>query len=308
MWFIGFVALILFLLVFDFNSMNREDHVIEMKEALKQTGFWIAVSVVFGLFVFWTRGLDAGSQWFTAYIIEKSLSVDNLFVFLAIFTYFKVAGEYQHKILYYGIAGAIALRAICICGGVALLHWFHPLIYFFGGILLYTAWKVGFTDSDSEEEFDRTAWARWLTKTFRFDFEEKPYSRGRFITHILKDNKVITYGTKLLFVLLIVEATDLLFATDSIPAALACSPDSFIVFTSNIFAVLGLRSLFFALSALMGRFQFLKYGVSLVLALIGIKMIGSNFIDLPMSVWLMAVAGILGTSVAVSIAVPETEN
>ena len=244
--------------------------------------------------------LDLLSQYLMSYLCELSLSIDNLFVFVAIFEYFKIQSEYQYKCLYTGIVGAMVLRAICIVGGVWLLQAMHPLIYLLGGLLIFTAYKV-FKGGDNDEEFDKTPWAQWLQKHFAFDFSDTPHSRGKFITHRLTNtgfqDVIKTAGTKLLFALLVIEFTDLIFATDSIPAALGCSSDPFIVYTSNIMAVLGLRSLFFALQALMDKLTYLKYGISIVLFMIGIKMVLSDLFCPPTWIWLAATGVILTISV-----------
>ncbi len=310
-----FFALIAVLLFIDLSS-HKEDKAIAIPEALKQSALWIGLSCLFGAGLWHFMGAARGAEFFTAYIIEKSLSVDNLFVFLAIFTYFNIADKYQHKVLYWGIIGAVVLRFIAIAGGVSLLHTFHWLTYVFGAILLYTSYKVAFAEGDGEVAFDQTWFAKWLNKHFMFNWEEPERSNGHFwfkehatVWNASKGlpQEVGFWFTKLFFVLVIIEATDLLFATDSIPAALACSDSAFVIFSSNIFAVLGLRSLYFALSSLMDKFEFLKYGVSAVLALIGLKMVLASVFVAPTFLWLAVVAIILTSSVLASMWIPKHE-
>lgn len=274
-------------------------HKIELREAVVQSAFWVSVSALFGMGVWALLGAQSGSEWFMAYITEKSLSVDNLLVFIAIFSFFRIPDKWQHEVLYWGILVAVLLRGVCIFGGVTLLASMHWLTYVFGAVLLWTSRKV-LADSDSSEDFDNGPVALWLRKYWRFDMSERSVDTGKFLVKSLVDERVVTYGTRLLFALWILETTDLLFATDSLPAALGCSHSAFIVFSSNIFAVLGLRSLYFCVSGLIDRLQYLKYGVSAVLVLISLKMLLSDIVTVPTIWWLSGVALVLGSSIVLS--------
>lgn len=295
------------LLIYDLVLVSRKPTP-SMREAILQSVGWVLVSCVFGAVFTALNGGEVGTQWFTAYFIEKTLSIDNLFVFLAIFQYFHIQHNFQQKVLYFSIIAAMVLRAVCIVFGVTLLENFQAVVYVFGVLLVYTAVRLCRDDAETEK-FDQTPWARFLIKHFRFDLAERQMGAGKFFCHAIQDDglrsKVVTYGTRLLFVLLVVAATDLLFATDSIPAALACSSDPYVVYSSNLFAVLGLRSLFFALSGLMSKFGYLKYGIAAVLALVGIKMLLTNIVTLPMVTWLFVVVGIIAISIAASLTFPK---
>ncbi len=273
--------------------MHKRPHAIKVKEALWQSAFWISLAVLFGIGVFFVKGQQSALEFFAAYLIEESLSVDNLFVFILIFQYFRVPDQYQHKILFWGILGALVMRAFFITAGLFLINKFHFIIYIFGAFLLYTGLKMAF-EKEKEMHPEKNPVLKLVTKMFPVAPNAE---NGRFILKI--DGK--TFITPLFVALICVELTDLVFAMDSIPAVLAISKDSFIVYTSNIFAILGLRSLYFALAGVIKMFEYLKFGLSAVLAFIGVKMLISHYYHIPIGISLGVVAGLIGVSILVSI-------
>lgn len=265
-----------------------------MQKAIKESVFYILISIIFGGLIYALCGTNAGNEWFTAYIIEKSLSVDNLFVMYLIFSYFQTPEALQHKCLFWGIIGVLVLRGICIIGGVSLLNAFHWLIYPLGALLLYSGVKIYFTgDNDSEEIHENK-----IVKFFRNHFS---------VIDKYIDNKFFYQGsaTVLFIVLLMIETTDIIFAMDSIPAALCISKNAFVLYTSNIFAVLGLRALYFVLASVVDKFWALKYGISIVLSFIGIKMFVSGFYEISTSLSLILTLITLTVSVVVSLTFSE---
>lgn len=264
MW-AGFLLLVFLLLEIDLGILNRKDHVIEVKEALLWSAFWIALSLIFNGWLYWQFGSEVALEFFTGYVIEKSLSVDNLFVFLMIFTAFSIPRLYQHRVLFWGILGAIVMRGVFIGLGAALVERFQWIFFAFALIILYGAYRMQF---DKEEEFDpdKSVVVRWVRKIFPVSNRLEGHS------FFVKENgkRAVT----ILFVaLVVIELTDVVFATDSIPAIFAITTDPFIVFTSNIFAILGLRALYFALAGVHAMFQYLKTGLAFILAFIGVKML-----------------------------------
>ncbi|MFH1260208.1 MAG: TerC family protein [Elusimicrobiota bacterium] len=296
---IGFAVFVVLLLVLDLGVFNRRPHEIKVKEALIWSAIWIATALVFNLGVYYLCGSDAALKFFTGYLIEKSLSVDNLFVFLLIFSYFRVPAVYQHKILFYGIIGAVFMRTIFILAGIALINMFHWVIYLFGMFLVYTGIHMAI-NKDVEIHPEKNL----ILKIFRkFISIREGYDDGRFFWE--KDGR--RFATTLFVVLLVVETSDLMFAVDSIPAILAITTDPFIVITSNIFAILGLRALYFALAAVMKLFHYLHYGLSLILFFIGAKMLLNGFYKIPVTAALGVVALILSVAVIASIIWPADE-
>lgn len=292
--FLLFVALLLWL---DLRVMHRGHHRIGMREALLDSAFWIGMGLLFGAGIFWHQGADAGWQYFTGFIVEKSLSVDNLFVFLMIFQYFKVPEEEKHTILFYGILGALVLRALFILGGLALLHYLHWTLYVFGAFLIYTGIKLVRHD-DKELHPEKNL----ILRTLRTFMPVHPHfvEGGRFFTRV-NGRRAATLS---LVVLLFVETTDVLFAVDSIPAILAISRDPFLVYSSNVFAILGLRALFFALAGLMDMFRFLNYGLCVILVFIGSKMMLEDLYPVPTPVALAVIGATLATAIALSRLLP----
>ncbi|MGE0616833.1 MAG: TerC family protein [Bacteriovoracia bacterium] len=262
---IGFHLFLFAALALDLGVFHKKAHEIKFKEALSWSAVWFSLALLFNGGIWFFRGKDAAITFLTGYVIEWSLSVDNLFVFLTIFSAFAVPSKLQHRVLFWGILGALVMRAIFIFGGIALLKQFHWIVYIFGAFLLVTGIKLAF-GGDAGETDPRERWiVKFATRWFRFSDR---YDGGKFIT--IQNGRRL--GTPLLMVLIIVEVTDLVFAADSIPAILAISSDPFIVYTSNIFAILGLRSLYFALAGLMSLFAYLRYGLATVLSFVGIKL------------------------------------
>jgi tellurite resistance protein TerC len=280
------------LLVLDLAVFHRKSHVIRIKEALSWSAFWIALAVAFGGFLWWWLGGAKALEYFTGYLIEKSLSVDNLFVFLIIFQYFHVPRPYQYKVLFWGILGALMMRALFIFAGVALIQRFHWVVYIFGAFLVYTGMKM-WGEKEKEIHPERNPVLQLVRRRFPVT---KNYEQDRFFTR--HDGR--SYLTPLFVVLLVVESTDVLFAADSIPAILAITHDPLIVYSSNVFAILGLRALFFALAGLMQMFRYLHYGLSVILVFVGAKMIASGFLHIPVPIALGAVLGILTVAVGAS--------
>ena len=307
-WF-GFVSFILSMLALDLGILNRKAHVIGSREALGWASLWATVALAFSVFVYFSYehhwlgiGLGSGEpltgghatlQYLTGWVIEYSLSLDNIFVIAVIFSYFGVGREHQHRVLFWGILGALILRGVMIAAGAALIHTFDWIVYVFGALLLFTAvrmWRVG----EEEVEPERNP----LVKLARKLYPVTPYFEGeRFFTRVGGKRAI----TPLFLVLLVVESTDVLFAVDSIPAIFAVTRDPFLVFTSNVFAILGLRSLYFALSGLMAQFRYLRFSLVFLLAFIGLKMILSHYYPIPTLVSLAIIVGVLAVGVLASI-------
>ncbi len=291
-----FNLFVLVMLTLDLGVLNRRAHPIGFREALGWSALWIALAAAFAVLEFFWHGRVEALQFVTGYVIELSLSVDNLFLFLLIFRYFKVADEYQHKVLFWGVLGALAMRGIFILMGVGLIRRFSWITYGFGALLIYSGIKLlrrGQMEINPEKNGVLRLFRRVLPVT-------KEYAGGRFFTR--RDG---LYATPLLIVLLVVETTDLLFAVDSIPAVLAITLNAFVVYTSNVFAILGLRSMYFALAGMMDRFHYLHYGLSTVLILIGIKMLAVHYVEIPTEWALTTVLLILATSILVSLLRPQ---
>lgn len=292
-WWAIFTVVIAAMLYIDLGIVNRHAHVISIKEALTWSGIWITVALLFnvGLYVWW--GKEPALEFLTGYLIEKSLSVDNLFIFLLIFSYFRVPGQYQHKILFWGIFGALLLRFVFILAGAALIHRFHWIMYLFGAFLIFTGIKLALEKDKEvhpEQNFALRLFRRFWPVTDRY------HETGQFF--IRQDGRRI--ATPLFVVLLVVETTDVIFAVDSIPAIFAITLDPFLVYSSNAFAILGLRSLYFALAGLMRIFVHLHYGLAAVLVFVGVKMLIADFYKIPSGIALGVVAAILSCSIAAS--------
>jgi tellurite resistance protein TerC len=293
----GFLLFVVAMLVIDLGLFHKKSHEVKIKEALIWSAVWISLALIFNFLIYLYLGKIKALEFLTGYLIEKSLSVDNLFVFIMVFSFFNVESKYQHKILFWGILGALVLRAIFIFAGVALINNFHWIIYLFGAFLIYTGFKML---KQKEEKFDPSK--NILVRIFKFFMPVTPQIKGnKFFVRI---NKKL-YATPLFLVLLIIEFTDLIFAVDSIPAILAISNDPFIIFTSNVFAILGLRALYFALAGITKYFRFLKYGLSAILIFVGIKMCISGFFKFPVLISLLVILGILTISVLSSVIIKE---
>jgi tellurite resistance protein TerC len=297
---IGFTAFILAMLALDLGVFHRKSHAVKMREALVWSAVWISLALIFNAGVYFWFGPDRALEFLTGYLIEKALSVDNLFVFLVLFSYFAVPAKLQHGVLFWGIVGALIMRAGFIAAGTALIQNFHWMIYIFGAFLVFTGFKL-LAAKESEIHPERNL----VIRMFRKLVPCVPEYRGSKFS-VKEAGK--SYATPLLMVLITIEATDIVFAVDSIPAIFAITTDPFIVFTSNIFAILGLRALYFLLAGMLGKFRYLKAGLGLVLAFVGIKMLVVDWIHIPIGLSLGIVAGILGIYVAASLLFPPVEN
>ena len=300
MWpWIGFLLFIAVMMAIDLGLFNRRVHVITMKEALTWFGIWIGLALLFniGLVFFHERGIEAGLEFLTGFLVEKSLSIDNVFVFILIFNYFQVPQVYQHRVLSLGIIGAIVLRLIFILGGLALLERFHWVLYLFGLFLLFTGAMMIF---GKESEFDPKK--NWAIRSFRKLVRVTDTFEGsRF--WIWKEGKL--WATPLLLTILAIESSDIIFAADSIPAIFAITTDPFIVFSSNLFAMLGLRALYFAVQDFMKMFHYLHHGFAMIVMILGVKMLASDFYKLPISISLVSIVFILMVCVIASILRPR---
>lgn len=290
---IGFNVFVLMMLALDLGIFNRKSHKISIKEAMIWTGVWITLAMCFNVFIYYWQGEVKALEFFTGYIIEKALSVDNIFVFVLIFSYFKTPAIHQHKILFWGIIGALIMRAAFIFAGVALLEKFHWTIYVFGAILVYTGYKM-LIQKEAVIEPEKNP----LIKLFRRIIPvTNDLHGGKFF--VMQEGK--RFATPLFLVLVLIETTDLIFATDSIPAILAITQDPFIVYTSNVFAILGLRALYFALAGMMDRFRYLSTGLALILMFVGLKMLLIDIYKLPIQIALLVIVVILILSITVSL-------
>jgi len=290
---IGFNVFVLLMLALDLGVFNRKSHEISIKEAIIWTGVWITLAMCFNVFIYFWQGEVKALEFFTGYIIEKALSVDNIFVFVLIFSYFKTPAIHQHKILFWGIIGALIMRAAFIFAGVALLEKFHWTIYVFGAILIYTGYKM-LTHKDIIIEPEKNPLIKLFRRVMPVTID---LHGGKFF--VKQEGK--RFATPLFLVLVLIETTDLIFATDSIPAILAITQDHFIVYTSNVFAILGLRALYFALAGIMDRFRYLSTGLALILIFVGLKMLLSDFYKLPIQIALLVIVIILILSITISL-------
>jgi tellurite resistance protein TerC len=293
LFWILFNVFVLVMLALDLGVFNRKAHEISFREAMMWTVVWIILALGFNTILYFWRGTQQAMEFFTGYLVEKALSVDNIFVFIMIFSYFQVPKAYQHKVLFWGILGALVMRAIFIFAGVALIEKFHFTIYIFGALLIFTGYKM------------------FGHKKIRIEPDKNPLIRAvkKFlpVTSELKDDKFFVlidgkrFITPLFLVLLLVETTDLIFAVDSIPAILAITQDQFIVYTSNVFAILGLRSLYFALAGIADRFWLLSYGLAIILVFVGIKMLLIDVFKIPIEWSLFFISIVIALSVILSL-------
>ena len=299
LFWILFNLFVLAMLALDLGVFHRRAHTIKFPEALAWSAMWIALAAAFAVLLYFWRGHVTALEFVTGYVIELSLSVDNLFVFLLIFHYFRVPAVHQHKVLFWGILGALFMRGIFILVGVGLIRQFHWIVYVFGAFLVYSGIRL-FREESVEVHPEKNPvlrlFRRWMPVT-------EDYEGNKFFVR-----RAGLYATPLLVVLLVVETTDLLFAVDSIPAVLAITLNAFIVYTSNIFAILGLRSMYFALAGMMEFFHYLHYGLSVVLIFIGAKMLASHYYQIPTGLALAVVAAVLLISVLASVAHPKPEE
>jgi len=297
---IGFNLFVLFMLALDLGVFHRKSHAVSVKEALIWTGVWITMALFFNLLIYYQFGEEKAVEFFTGYLIEKSLSVDNIFVIILIFSYFQVSAEYQHKVLFWGILGALVMRGIFIFSGIELIHRFHWLVYIFGGFLIFTGVKMLVSD-DSKIEPEKNPLIKFARRLFSVT---KNFEGSSFF--VLREGKI--WATPLFLVVILIETTDLIFAVDSIPAILAISEDSFIVYTSNVFAILGLRSLYFALSGIEKYFHYLKFGLSAILVFVGVKMCIVDLYKIPVEVSLIIIVFVLAIAMLSSVVFPKKLN
>ena len=293
MLWVGFNVFVLIMLALDLGVFHRKTHEVSLKEALTWTGVWITLALAFNVFIYYYFDEEFAVQFLTGYLIEKSLSVDNIFVIILIFSYFHVPSSYQHKVLFLGILGALVMRAIFIFAGIELIHRFHWLIYIFGGFLIITGIRMLFS-SDTKIDPEKNFFVRIVRKIIPVTND---YVDDKFFTRV--DGAL--WATPLFLALVVIEATDLIFAVDSIPAILAISEEPFIVYTSNAFAILGLRSLYFALAGIEKYFKYLKYGLALILVFVGSKMAMAQLFKIPVEISLLVIAVILGVSMVASV-------
>ncbi len=297
---IGFNIFFIAMLVLDLFVLNRRDRAIGIKRALALTAFWISLALLFNVAIYVKLGHDAGLKFLAGYLLEYSLSVDNLFVFLLIFSYFRVPHAYQHKVLFWGIIGAQVMRAAFILTGITLIHRFEWVIYLFGAFLIYTGFKLAF-GKDKEFRPDKNPAFKFIQKVIPSTPEDED---GKFF--VKKNGRYL--ATPLFIVLLIVDLADVVFAVDSIPAILAITTNSFIVYTSNMFAILGLRSLYFALAGLMRLFHYLNYGLAFILVFVGVKMLLTDLYKIPIGIALGVIVSILFMSIIASILWPKKDH
>jgi TerC family integral membrane protein len=294
---VGFTVFVLAMLALDLGVFHRKAHEVRFKEALAWSAVWVSLALAFNLLIYRWFGAQRGLEFLTGYLIEKALSVDNIFVFLVIFSFFAVPAAYQHRVLFWGILGALVMRAVFIVAGAALLQRFHWIVYAFGGFLVITGVKL-VLHRDVEVHPERNPLYRLFRRVVPAVTE---YRGSRF--SVVENGK--RYATPMLAVLVVVEATDVVFAVDSIPAIFAVTRDPFIVYTSNIFAILGLRALYFLLANVMDRFHYLRVGLALVLCFIGVKMLIVDVYEIPIAVSLVVVASLLAGSIVASLFWPR---
>jgi tellurite resistance protein TerC len=295
MWTV-FVVSVLVLLAFDLGVLHKKPREIKVREALRLSGFYILIALAFNLWIFFSLGQQSGYEFFVGYVIEKSLSIDNIFVFVLIFGHFAIPPKSQHRVIFWGIIGAILMRAVMILLGAELIHEFDAILYVFGAFLIYSGIKMLIV-ADKEPDIENNSLLRFMRKRFRV---ADTFSGEKFF--VRKDG--VRYMTPLFVVLILIQVSDVVFAVDSIPAIFAVTTDSFIVLTSNIFAILGLRALYFALAAIIHRFHYLKYGLSLILVFIGTKMVVNHYMDakiISTELSLVVTLVLLGVSVGVSL-------
>ncbi len=291
------------MLVLDLRVFHRRQHVVSLRAALGWSAFYVALAAAFAIIVHFWQGPQVALEFVTGYVLELSLSVDNLFIFLVIFKYFAVPEEQQHGVLFWGVIGALVFRGIFIGAGVGLIHRFHWVLYIFGAFLVVSGIRFAF-QGDRKVDPASNRVVRVIRKLIPITNE---YHGGKFFLRN-PANKALLCGTPLLVVLLVIETTDILFAVDSIPAVLAVTLNAFIVYTSNVFAILGLRSLYFAVAHLMKSFRFLHYGLALLLTLVGAKMLAADWYRVPIGVTLGLIAAILLISIVASVAFPAPEQ
>ncbi|MBY0489010.1 MAG: TerC family protein [Gemmatimonadaceae bacterium] len=304
-WWIGFNALVLFLLALDLGVFNRKAHAVSVREALSWSAVWVTLAIGFGGWIGLEMGRASMLEFYAGYLVEQALSVDNLFVFILIFGYFRIAPELQHRVLFWGILGALLMRGAMIGAGAVLIERFHAIIYVFGAFLVYTGIKMAF-GGDSEIEPEANPVIKFVRKVLPVTAQF--HGERFFIREAGPGGVMRRTATPLFVVLMLVETTDVVFALDSIPAIFGVTRNPFLVYTSNVFAILGLRSMYFVLASVIGKFHLLKYGLSVVLAFVGVKMLLSETYPISIGVSLGVVAGVLLTSVLLSLVIKPSEE
>jgi tellurite resistance protein TerC len=299
---IGFNVVVLAILALDLGVLHRREAKVSVKEAATWSAVWVALSLCFAFAIYRTMGKESGLEFLTGYLIEYALSVDNIFVFVLIFTYFNVPEKYQHRVLFWGIIGALVLRGVMIVAGSALVTRFAWTLYIFGAFLVFTGIRMALQKNDAAYNPERDPVLRLSRKLIPVTTDY--HGDSFFVRTPEPDAKRSWAATPLFIVLLIVDTTDIIFATDSIPAIFAVTRDPFIVYTSNICAVLGLRAMYFLLAGVVGKFVYLKLGLSLVLIFIGLKMLLEHFVHIPILTSLGVVGAVLGTSIFASVKWP----
>jgi tellurite resistance protein TerC len=295
-WWVVAAGVVTVLLALDLFVFHRKAKTETTREALLWSAFWVGIGLLFAVVVGYSSGREGSLQYLTGFLIEKSLSVDNLFVFLAVFTYFGVRPEYQHRVLFWGILGAIVTRGLFIFGGVALISRFHWMLYVLGALLVFTGGRLAFGNEEVRPEKNRLV--RWARRVLPLT---SSYDADRFTVRTAKGRRF----TPLIIVLIAIESADVMFAVDSVPAVLAVSQDAFVVYTSNIFAILGLRALYFVLVGALKSLRFLKWALALILVLVGAKMVLTDVVHVPTLASLGAVALIVAAATVVSLLFPK---
>ncbi|RAW02116.1 TerC family protein [Pseudochryseolinea flava] len=291
----SFSVFVIGMLALDLGVFHRKSHSVSVKEALTWTAVWIALAMLFNLFVYHYFDKEEALEFFTAYVVEKSLSIDNIFVIIMIFSYFRVPDAYQHKVLFWGIFGALVMRVIFIFAGIELIHKFHWLIYVFGGFLIVTGVRMVFGE-DKPIDPEKNPIVKLVRKMFPVTAS---FEGDKFF--VRRDHKL--WATPLFIVVMLIEGTDLIFAVDSIPAIISISEDPFIVYTSNVFAILGLRSLYFALAGIERYFTYLKYGLATILVFVGVKMVIADYYKIPVEISLIIISFLLAISMIASVVI-----
>ena len=276
MW-VVFFAVVFFLLFLDLGVMRKKSRAITMRESLLMSGFYITIGLLYGVWIWFQLGFESASLYITGFLVEKSLSLDNIFVISLVFAYFKIPRQYQHRVLFWGILGVIVLRGTMIGLGTSIVQNFHWVLYLFAAFLVFTGIKMLFMKDDEEEDIGQNPALKFIQKHLRVTQE---IHGNKFLVKKERGGKMVNYATPLLMALIVIECVDLIFAVDSIPAILALTTDPYIIYTSNIFAILGLRALYFALAVILVRFTYLKYALALVLVFIGSKVFIVDWLDL----------------------------
>jgi tellurite resistance protein TerC len=296
----AFFAFIIAMLALDLGVLQRDAHEVTMKEALIWCVVWVALALGFNALLLHWRGPELAQQFLAAYLVELCLSVDNVFIFILVFAFFQVAPRYQHRVLFWGIIGAVIMRAVFILVGVGVIARFHPVLYFFGAFLVYTGVKMAIPKKEEGIHPDQNLAVRLFRRFF-------PVSESADAGTFFVQERGRRIATRLFIVLLVVETTDLVFALDSLPAVLAITKDGFVALTSNIFAILGLRSLYFALNGVMQLFRFLKLGLAFILVFIGVKMLIEHWVNISTAMSLVVIGIVLTASILMSVLIKEQQ-